>query len=428
MSDGCERLLMLSRALRKDRLRAERVAYMQDGSVQRPDLYYDYAPCGRYPIIALRTVPCDRYVKGMCMPCAYSARPYASGVGRDMLYAGLERQLEWVLDNFDEVVAKHANGELEGYQLRKGITNRPWYTLQLAGESSFFRDAEIPPVWRRWILERLIEFQDQRQVNLHLMLECRPEDLVLAHESGELDSLNTLFRGLDVVVNMGLEYRNDWLRNQLFAKGLDRHVFERAIEVAHHHRLDPGVFVFAGAPLLTAMEIVRETRRTLRYLERQRVFVNLMVPNLQAGTLPNLLWDAGLYELPEPFFLLDLADLAIEYHPCRPHPVTPFNWFIGGLESDPPPRYTILNQPRRATSDAVTREIHEVLLDLVTTLDTDSYKARAADLRRRRDATVWQQALQYMDRRSWEHRLSDVLEKLSTMHLEHSKQGIRCAD
>ena len=428
MSDGCSRMLALSRALRKERLAAERGGEPHTGPVLRPDLYYDYAPCGRYPIIALRTVPCDRYIKGMCLPCAYSARTYVSGIGRETLYASLEHQLKWVLDHFDEVVARHANGKLEGYQLRQGMPDRPWYTLQLAGESSFFRDAEIPPAWRRRILERLVEFQEQRQINLHLMLECRPEDLLAAHESGELDRLNPLFRLLDVVVNMGLEYRNDWLRNRLFAKGLDLDIFERAIAVAHIHRLDPGVFVFAGAPVLTAAEILRETRHTLRYLERQRVFVNLMVPNLQAGTLPNLLWEMGLYELPEPFFLLDLADLAIEYRPCRPNLVTPFDWFIGGLESDPPPRYTILDQPRRATSDALTREIHGVVLDLVTTLDVATYRARAARLRGHPEAAGWRQAIQRRDARSWESRLSEILAKLTATDTEGATLGILHAE
>jgi len=418
MSEWQERLLALSRSLRKQRLAAERGVASPAGPAHRPDLYYDHAPSGRYPIIALRTVPCDRYVKGMCLPCAYSARPYAGGIRREMLYASLEWQLEWLLDHFDEVIARHANGRLEGYHLRQGFPDRPWYTLQLAGESSFFRDAEIPPAWRRKILERLAGLQQQRQINLHLMLECRPEDLVAAHESGELDRLNPLFRQLNVVVNMGLEYRNDWLRNHLFAKGLDLDIFERAISVAHGHRLDPGVFVFAGAPVLTAAEILRETRSTLRYLERQRVFVNLMVPNLQTGTLPNLLWERGLYELPEPFFLLDLADLAIEYHPRRPNPVTPFDWFIGGLESDPPPRYTLLDQPRRATSDDLTREIHRVVLDLVTTLDISSYRAQAARLRSRPEAAAWRRSLRRKDARSWEFRLSEIMSRLSTVEPE----------
>ena len=424
MNDGSGRLLELSRSLRKARLAAERLGAPQYGPAQRPDLYYDYAPCGRYPIIALRTVPCDRYVKGMCLPCAYSARPYVSGLGRETLYAGLERQVEWVLDNFDEVVANKASGRLDDYHLRQGLPDRPWYTLQLAGESSFFRDAEIPPAWRRWILERLVEFQEDRQINLHLMLECRPEDLLAAHESGELVQLRPLFRRLDVVVNMGLEYRDDWLRNRLFAKGLDLDTFERAVQVAHSHRLDPGVFVFAGAPVLTAAEILRETRYTLKYLERLRVFANLMVPNLQAGTLPDLLWEEGLYELPEPFFLLELADLAIDYHPYRPAPITPFDWFIGGLESDPPPRYTILDQPRRTTSDALTQEIHRVVLDLVTTLNVDTYRARAAHLREHPEAKAWREALQQTDPRSWDIRLSEILAELPAARTDGSTRDI----
>lgn len=412
MSASGQSLVALSRLLRKQRLREERRGEPERGPAVRPDIYFDHAPSGTYPIIAFRTVPCDRYVKGRCLPCSYSARAYATGVGRDSLYASLETQLEWVLSHFDQLVVARADGHLQGYRLRRA-PDRPWYMLQLAGESSFFRDAEVPAWYRRRLLERLVDFQNQRAVNLHVMLECRPEDLLAAHESGELGTLAPLLRDVDVVVNVGLEYRDDWLRNELFAKELDLVVFERAIAAAHQHRLDPGVFVFAGGPVLTASEILQETARTLRYLETLGVFVNLMVPNLQAHTVPERLWEVGVYELPEPYFLLDLAELALSYRPRRPNLVTPFDWFIGGIETDPPPRYTLLSQPRKATSQAVTEAVHETLLELVHGLDADRFHRRAARLRAHPDAASWRRQLAYRDSRSWPRRLEEAL-----MHLD----------
>ncbi len=82
--------------------------------------------------------------------------------------------------------------------------------MQLAGESSFFRDAEVPLVYRRAILERLVAFQGERGVNLHLMLECRPEHLLAAARSGELADLAPLLQALDTVVNVGLECHDEF--------------------------------------------------------------------------------------------------------------------------------------------------------------------------------------------------------------------------
>lgn len=401
-------MVAMSKRLRKSRLARERVLEPLSSPVRRPDLYYDHAPCGSYPIIALRTVPCDRYIKGQCTPCSYSARSYPAGLGREAIYAALESQIEWILERFDECVASHASGRLDGYQLRSA-PDRPWYMLQLAGESSFFRDAEIPPSYRRRILERLVEFQDVHQVNLHVMLECRPEDLLAAHDGGELDRLRPLFKALDVVINMGLEYRDEWLRNTLFAKGLGLEAFERAVCVAHKHRLDPGVFVFAGGPLLTTGEVLRETSRTLRYLERLKVFANLMVPNLQAQTLPDLLWEMGAYELPDPYFVLDVVDLALAYRPRRPNAVTPFDWFLGGIESDPPPRATLFSNPRNRTSQGTSEEIHKTLIDLVRTMDAENYCKRVSALRRKPEAETYRSQKALQDPRPWDRRLAAAL-------------------
>ncbi len=83
-----------------------------------------------------------------------------------------------------------------------------------------------------------------------------------------------------------------------------------------------------------------------------------MVPNLQAYTLPDLLYEGGAIasRSPSSCWISRIACLA--FRPQRPHPVTPFDWFIGGLESDPPPRLTLLAHPARRTSATLTRAIH----------------------------------------------------------------------
>jgi len=398
----------LSRELRKRRLRYEKKEEPLHGAPEKPDIFFDHAPCGTYPIIALRTVPCDKYILGYCGPCSYSARSYPAGLGQQALYAGLMGQLEWVLTHFDELFVKRSNGRLDGYHLREA-PERPWYMLQLAGESSFFRDAEVPPNYRRAILERLVLFQEERGVNLHLMLECRPEHLLAAHESGELRALDPLLHALDVVVNVGFECHDDFLRNVVFAKDLDLDTFSQAMAVAQSYRLDPGVFLFAGATVLTTSEMLDEVESGLGYLQDSGLFANIMVPNLQTYTLPDLLYEAGCYQLPEPYFLLDLADRLLDYRPDRPHAVTPFHWFLGGLESDPLPRLNLLTNPRKYTSDEVTHSIHRCVLELVHTLDEVRYRREAARLRAEPDYAWHLRDLARTDDRTWPERLADYL-------------------
>lgn len=413
----------LSRELRKRRLRYEKKKQPLHHALIKPDIYFDHAPCGTYPIIALRTVPCDKYVLGYCGPCSYSARSYPTGLSQPEIYAGLMGQLEWVLTHFEELFVTHASGRLDNYRLREA-PERPWYMLQLAGESSFFRDAEVPPKYRRAILGRLIAFQEEKGVNLHLMLECRPEHLLAAHESGELKELEPLLDALDVVINVGFECRDDFLRNVVFAKDLNCGVFSQAIEVAQSYRLDPGVFLFAGATVLTTSEILDEVGRSLIYLQELKLFANVMVPNLQTYTLPDLLYEAGCYRLPEPYFLLDIVDRLLDFRPERPHAVTPFDWFLGGLESDPQPRLNLLTNPGKSTSNTVTHAIHQCVLELVRTLDEVRYRREAARLREESDYAYHLRDLARTDERSWPERLADDL-KVARNYLEVYDSQVR---
>jgi radical SAM enzyme (TIGR01210 family) len=397
----------ISRELRQRRLWHERANTPLAGPRLQPDIYFERSPSGDYPIVALRTVPCDKWVLGLCAPCGYSARSYPENVSREDIYASIMAQLEWLLDRFDELFVQRASGALEGYQLRPAPP-RPWYTLQIAGASSFFRDAEIPPSYRRKILERLLAFQEANDINLHVMLETRPEHLVRAAESGELEVLKPLLRGLDVVVNVGYEASDSFLRNVVFAKGLEEAVFEMAMRVASSYDLDPGVFVFAGGYILTPAEVLRETQRTLDRLESMGLFANVMVPNLQSFTLPDLLFEFEWYDLPEPYILLDIAEMLLAFSPKRPRPVTAFDWFVGGLIADPLPRFTILNNPRRRTSDRVTGEIVACLDELIHTLDDARFRRSTQLLRQEPDYRWYEQQLEECDTRSWPDRLRVV--------------------
>ena len=336
------------------------------------DIYFEPGPGGDYPIVALRSLPCAYFTKGSCTPCAYSARPRPFFDRDHDPYPALLHQVDNLLAHFDELFAHKTNGQLPGYRFRYRHHDRV-YMLQLAGESSFFSDREIPPEYRSEILTRFLRFGNHHGLDWHLMLETRPEDLIKAAQSGELERLRPLLESLNVVVNMGFEHYDDFLRQVVFAKDLDISTFLEALVIAQQYGLDPGVFLFADAFILTPQESLREVALGLKFLEAKGAFVNLMLPNLQAFTLPDLLYNANVYTLPEPPWILDLADLLLDYTPNRPEAITPNNWFVGGLVAEPMPVGSIINHPRRQCPLPIATKFVHIIQELMTTNDRDRF-------------------------------------------------------
>ncbi|MBF0436739.1 MAG: hypothetical protein HQL77_15390 [Magnetococcales bacterium] len=362
--DGLKkRILSISRRLRQAQTHLHKTLHTDLTAFAQADIYFEPGPDGDYPIVALRSVPCSYYLHGYCTPCAYSARPRPSSDIRQDPYPALLKQVDNLLSRFDELFLHRTNGQLPGYRIRQRKHDRI-YMLQLAGESSFFSDREIPPDYRRNILDRFLQFSNKHHVDWHLMLEVRPEDLVKASESGELDRLQPLLETLNVVVNMGFEHDDQFLRQVIFAKNLDQNVFLKAISIAKHHGLDPGVFLFAGAFILTPREVLQQMAHGLAFLETQGVFVNVMLPNLQAFTLPDLLYHADLYNLPEPTWLLGLMPLLLDYAPKRSDGVTPGHWFVGGVVAEPAPDGTIVNHPRLKCPQSLANQLLKLTHDL----------------------------------------------------------------
>ncbi|HIJ83723.1 MAG TPA: hypothetical protein HPQ00_05905, partial [Magnetococcales bacterium] len=212
-----DRVKTISRQLRQVQMRRHQAVHHDMPSFARADIYFEPGPGGDYPIVALRSLPCSYFQRGNCAPCAYSARPRPPQDKNQDPYPGLLTQVDDLLARFDDLFSRRADGRLPGYRLRQRKHDRV-YMLQLAGESSFFSDREIPPEYRREILERFLHFGKRQGVDWHLMLETRPEDLIKAAQSGELDRLQPLLEPLNVVVNMGFEHENDFLRQVIFAK------------------------------------------------------------------------------------------------------------------------------------------------------------------------------------------------------------------
>lgn len=397
----------ISRQLRKKKLELESEQGSVSDLLAKPDIFFEKNSDGTYPVVALRSYPCDKYLQGYCLPCGYSGRRYQPTTSRER-YDSLLDQLQWLLVNFDTIFRERATGELVGYHLNNAVQGER-YMMELAGESSFFSDREIPQRYRKEILATLCDFQYQNNITFHIILETRPEHFVQAEKNGELTELAESLVQLNIALNFGFEYRNSFLRNYLYGKDLALDDFIDAVNIAHKYHLDPGAFLFCGGCILSTEELLSELRAGLTFFHKHNVFANVMLQNIQSFTLPDILWENNYFTLPEPFILLDIIDLLLDFTPERPGKITPFNWFIGGLTSNPNPKITLFNNPHKKTSDSLTADITACFNDLVEYSDVTAYRARAETLRQSPEYKEYHSSRKKGDNRPYPERCNEML-------------------
>ncbi len=397
----------VSRQLRKKKLELDTASTPLCPDPAVPDIFFVQSPEGDYPVVSLRSVPCDKYLQGFCMPCSYSSgrSPLVrSGQG----YQVVLDQIEWLLARFDIFFRQRTTGLLTGYRLRSGH-RRNAYMMELAGESSFFSDREIPPFLRKTILKRLDAFQRRRKITFHIVLETRPEHFLLAENQGELAELSDLFRKLNVAVNFGFEYQDHFLRNCLYGKDLEMDNFVDAVRIAHSYHLDPGGFLFCGGCILTVGEMLQELESGLALFRELDLFANVMIENIQSWTIPDVLWEYDMFTLPEPYLILDILDLLRSYRPTREYRITPYDWFLGGLVSSPVPRATLLDNPRRKTPYQVAEAIGYLLAEIVAGRQGVRYTQRVKELRAQAAYGDHLTQLQVKDKRPYADRWEEML-------------------
>ncbi len=333
---------------------------------QRPDFFYEQGEFGDYPIFAYPGRMCNQYAAGFCTPCGYSGIPRSERIPIEDFYCAQVNQTQYIIDHFDEIIAGKQTGYLDKHNVHKRFPDGPVYKLQLAGESSFFRDAEIPRENRMKILQLFDRFAVDNRINLHIMLETRPEHMLAVSGSGELGEYRDLgfIKNFTLVVNMGFEAYDEVSRNVLFNKNMALADLEESIRVAKDFDLDPSLFVFIGPHSMSEMEVVEDTRKTLAYMQRLDVPPSLMSPNLQPYTINHLLYVHGRYNLVDPRTIVKIVELCRDLRLNRIHPSLDVDWFIGGLEAEPAPWLTVFNNQKRISCDVCNETIYNALYRL----------------------------------------------------------------
>lgn len=364
-----------------------RATYTRDdvleGPVTKPFLFHTPNLCGDYAVIVLGSRRCSKYTAGNCTPCHYSGLPHPKVLGQEGLRTGLLAQVDHLVENFDALVLDRQRGDGHGYRLPRRFPRGRFADFELAGEGSFLADPEIPPEVRRAILDNVAALSERRQMDLHVGLEVKAEDVLRAEQRGELASWASLPEQLNLSLLMGFESRDDTVRGLLFAKGLAIGDLERAITIAHRRALRPVCFVYAGAHALTEDEIVRDTRASIAWLRQRGAGVYLMLGNLQPHTLPHLLHQDGRYRMMDVRTALRLVEATIAggqgVSPVHFH--ADQDWNIGGLSAEPDPELTVFGNPHGSSCSLCRQQAQDAVLHLVKSREPGPFHARVRAIR-----------------------------------------------
>ncbi|CAM3616554.1 hypothetical protein VA7868_02976 [Vibrio aerogenes CECT 7868] len=193
--------------------------------------------------------------------------------------------------------------------------------LAIFNGGSFFPKAEIPDDFQQYVCRQVARRSDIRQ----LLVECYPR-FITRHKL--LQTLDWL-AGKQLVVAVGLESRDDRVRNQLLNKGIDIRIFEQKVKMMQAMGVKVAVYVFLKAPQLTEKEAFDDVMNTLSYLHQLGVDeMMLSCAFVQENTPLESMYKAGTFRPPWLWTILHIIREAQE----KSWPL-----IVGGFNDTPPP-------------------------------------------------------------------------------------------
>jgi len=223
------------------------------------------------PFITLRTKGCSWKLRsGGCTMCGYTldsslGKPVPDG----MLLAQIRKGLR-------EAEALHPQ------------------MLAITPAGSFFDDEELPPCIRSRIAESVSGMDSVRV----LYVESRPEFIVKAAESGELEQLSNKLKGVRLSVGIGLESSDDFVRNYIVHKGVSLKLVSRALRALREHAAYTVLYVLLKPAFLSEGEAIRDAINSVKWATEHADRVVLFPLRVYPYTLNWLLLRRGEYRPP----------------------------------------------------------------------------------------------------------------------------------
>lgn len=317
---------------------------------------------GPFPEFVISTFPCEKTMKGFCIPCFFSKVEMSDAESKEV-YGSFKKQIEYIIDNFDEYVID--------YQCQTGYAREmiKEVTFCLACNGSIFSDAECQKEDRAYAFHRLLEEAKRRKLKTKVYLETCVSDYFEFMRSGECVELIECLRELGTTILFGFESADEFTREKIYIKSLNIHDFEVAYAFNERNGIGTGVFLYTGYHAMAENEIIIDFVKTLCYITDKNIIPVLMISNVQRYTIPYLLYKEGKYSIMDPLTAWTLFKLVIWFtrdKKCR----GTYQWLTGDVYGGPPiPDINVFSNHRKVSCESCSDLIRETIQYVRRSLD-----------------------------------------------------------
>lgn len=186
---------------------------------------------------------------------------------------------------------------------------------------SFWNDKEIPVKFQENIYNRVAKHHSLTS----LMFETRCEYIT----SEKIVTAKRLLANKDLIVAIGLESQNDYVRNNLIRKGLSKKFFKEKVDLLKSSGVNVLSYIFLKPVGLSESMALKETIATIEYALSVGVDqIELSCAFIQQNTPMAELYEKGSFSPPKLWTILEIVNQ-----------IKKNNWpvNIGGFDDEPPP-------------------------------------------------------------------------------------------
>lgn len=199
--------------------------------------------------------------------------------------------------------------------------SRPFDQLAVFNGGSFLNDNEIPSDFRSWLTRKIASEVSIKE----FFIETRCEYI----EENEIRRMVEALRGKRLIVAIGLESRDDRIRNGLIRKGLSLNDFEAKVSLLRACGAFPYAYVFLKPAGISEGKALNDAIETVSYASSVGVAgIELSCAFVQPNTEMEVLYRQGSFTPPWLWSVLRVIEMAKkEDLPLQ----------IGSFSDEPPP-------------------------------------------------------------------------------------------
>lgn len=193
--------------------------------------------------------------------------------------------------------------------------------LAIFNGGSFFPNSELPADFQRFVYQDVNSRKHVKQ----LMVEAYPSFI----SEVKLREAKEILNSTDFMVGIGFESQNDFIRNVILKKRIQRELFEEKVRLMQRLGIQVFVYAFLKAPELTEKQALDETLATMEYLHNLGVDeIALSSAFVPPETKLETLYNEGKFRPPWLWSILKIIEIAEQ----KGWPLS-----VGGFDDTPPP-------------------------------------------------------------------------------------------